>query len=255
MTTVCFFTGQQTLSEEVSERTHSRMLKLEKENQVLLKTIEELRAETPNSSTKTKHNFTSLVQESSVLQTSCTVIENHADESALDTLTQRRKSTCHQQLHAEELEGVKSEIPLSDNEDCHQQENAEKEDQRSEEHLHKIVSDLEVLENNNNRVHCLVGTYYHSPGSKSSIPGHDNIMTGLPPCSSYSSKHTQRLEAKCRTLTTVNHQLQASLENTGGFFRSVLNILHILVRLLFTLLHFFRPKSSTLGSRGSGAGS
>ncbi|XP_061578815.1 girdin-like isoform X2 [Cololabis saira] len=195
--------GQQTLSEEVTERTQSRMLKLEKENQTLLRTIEELRAASSNGSTKTKHrinNFTASTGESSGLQTSCSMVNGN--------------SNCHQQVHAEHPEGVKSTILHTRHRDCHKQEDGELEDQCSGEHFNKMKLDLEVLENNHNRVHCLVGSRYHSSGSKSRSPCHDSVFTGAPTSSSYSSKHSQRLEAKCKALDTVNQQLQASLENT-----------------------------------------
>uniref|UniRef100_A0A672H1F9 Coiled-coil domain containing 88Aa n=1 Tax=Salarias fasciatus TaxID=181472 RepID=A0A672H1F9_SALFA len=70
---------QQTLSEEVGERTRSHLLKLEKENQSLLRTIEMLRAATLSHNPQTKHshrpvgsakNRTSAADESTPLQTS-----------------------------------------------------------------------------------------------------------------------------------------------------------------------------------------
>uniref|UniRef100_A0AAQ5YKP7 HOOK N-terminal domain-containing protein n=1 Tax=Amphiprion ocellaris TaxID=80972 RepID=A0AAQ5YKP7_AMPOC len=216
--------GQQTLSEEVSERTRSRMLKLEKENQSLLRTIEELRAATINNSTQAKHNqqvmcstknCTSSIDESSVLQTSCSNAGNHTHP--LSTVTQQLlngDSNCHQQLHTEELEGVQSEIFLTDTPDFHIQEKGQLEEGGSGERFKEVMSDLEVLENNHNRLHCFVGSCDHSPGSNSSSPCHDSIFTGLPTRSSYASKHTQRLEAKCRALDTVNQHLQISLDNT-----------------------------------------
>ncbi|KAM6939550.1 girdin-like [Xenentodon cancila] len=217
--------GQQTLSDEVSERTHSRMLKLEKENQTLLRTIEELRAASSNSSTKTKHSnrvvcstneFTGSSEEASVLQASCSVVKNSTDVPSLSTLTPpivNGKSNWHQQLHAEHLEGVKRDILHTNNGDYHKQEKEELEDQCSGEHFNKMNLDLEVLENNHNRVHCLVGSHYRSSGPKNRSPCHESVFTG-PTTSSYSSKHTQRLEAKCRALDAVNQQLQASLETT-----------------------------------------
>ncbi|XP_051802334.1 girdin isoform X2 [Acanthochromis polyacanthus] len=221
---VCLSKGQQTLSEEVSERTRSRMLKLEKENQSLLRTIEELRAATINNSTQAKHNqqvmcstknCTSSIDESSVLQTSCSNAGNHTHP--LSTVTQQLlngDSNCHQQLHTEELEGVQSEIFLTDTPDLHIQEKGQLEEGGSGERFKEVMSDLEVLENNHNRLHCFVGSRDHSPGSNSSSPCHDSIFTGLPTRSSYASKHTQRLEAKCRALDTVNQHLQISLDNT-----------------------------------------
>ncbi|XP_019115750.2 girdin isoform X2 [Larimichthys crocea] len=224
--------GQQTLSEEVSERTCSRMLKLEKENQSLLRTIEELRVLSLNNSTHSKHNYhlecdhvcqmvcstyncTSSTDESTRLQTSCSNVGSHTNVFPLRAVTQQMlngDSNCH--LRAEELEGVQSEILLTDNPDLHIQEKGQLEDQNSGDHLKELMSDLEVLENNHNRLHCFVGSRDSSPSSKSSSPCHDSIFTGLPTRSSYASKHTQRLEAKCRALDTVNQHLQTSLDNT-----------------------------------------
>ncbi|XP_047435561.1 girdin-like isoform X4 [Mugil cephalus] len=212
--------GQQTLSEEVSERTRSRMLKLEKENQSLLRTIEELRA-TINNSTQTKHihqavcspnHCTSSTDQSPVFHIST---ENHTDVFPLSTATQQivnGDSVCHQQLHTEKR--AQSEILLTDNPDLHIQEKGQLEDGGSGDSFKDIMSDLEVLENNHNRLHCFVGSCVHSPGSRSSSPCHESVFTGLPTRTSYASKHTQRLEAKCRTLDTVNQHLQASLDNT-----------------------------------------
>ncbi|XP_044046746.1 girdin isoform X2 [Siniperca chuatsi] len=226
--------GQQTLSEEVSERTRSRMLKLEKENQSLLRTIEELRATSVNNSTHPKHshhlecdhvcqvvcstnNCTSSTDEPTELQTSCSKMENRTRVFPLRTVTQQMlngDSNCHQPLHAEEQEEVQSKIFLTDNPDLHIQEKGQLEDGDGGDHFKELMSDLEVLENSHNRLHCFVGSGDHSPGSKSHSPCHDSIFTGLPTRSSYASKHTQRLEAKCRALDTVNQHLQTSLDNT-----------------------------------------
>ncbi|XP_056228141.1 girdin-like isoform X1 [Seriola aureovittata] len=219
--------GSQTLSEEVSERTCSRMLKLEKENQSLLSTIEELRAVSISNSTQPKHshhheresvcqvvssinNWTSSTGEPSGLQTSCSNIENHSNAFPLSTVPQQMLNgdlNSHRRLHTEQPKGVQSEILLTDNPDLHIQEKGQLEDGDKSEHLKELMSDLEVLENAHNRLHCFVGSCDHSPGSNS-------IFTGLPARSSYASKHTHRLEAKCKALDTVNQHLQASLDNS-----------------------------------------
>uniref|UniRef100_A0A3B4VEZ6 Girdin-like n=1 Tax=Seriola dumerili TaxID=41447 RepID=A0A3B4VEZ6_SERDU len=219
--------GPQTLSEEVSERTRSRMLKLEKENQSLLSTIEELRAVSISNSTQPKHshhheresvcqvvssinNWTSSTGEPSGLQTSCSNTENHSNAFPLSTVPQQMLNgdlNSHRRLHTEEPKGVQSEILLTDNPDLHIQEKGQLEDGDKSEHLKELMSDLEVLENAHNRLHCFVGSCDHSPGSNS-------IFTGLPARSSYASKHTHRLEAKCKALDTVNQHLQASLDNS-----------------------------------------
>ncbi|XP_067440024.1 girdin isoform X3 [Thunnus thynnus] len=223
--------GQQTLSEEVSERTRSRMLKLEKENRSLLRTIEDLRDASLNNSNQPKHslrheydhvcqvvcntnNCTSSTDEPTELQTYCSNIENHTNVFQLSTVTEQTSngvSECHQ---AEDLEDIQSEILLTDNSHLHIQEKGQLEDGDRGDHLKELMSDLEVLENHHNRRHCFVGSRDHSPGSKNSSPCHNSIFTGLPTRSSYASKHTQRLEAKCRALDTVNQHLQTSLDNT-----------------------------------------
>ncbi|XP_071360179.1 girdin-like isoform X2 [Trachinotus anak] len=213
--------GQQTLSEEVSERTRSRMLKLEKENQSLLRTIEELRAVAVSNSTQPKHsyhhevvcsthNWTSSTDQPSGLQTSCSNTENHSHVFPHSTVPQQMMNgdlNSRQGLHTEELEGVQSEILLTDNPDLHIQEKGQLEDGDKGDHFKELMSDLEVFENAHNRLHCLVGSCDHSPGSNS-------IFTGLPARSSYASKHTHRLEAKCKALDTVNQHLQTSLDNS-----------------------------------------
>ncbi|XP_051241075.1 girdin isoform X5 [Dicentrarchus labrax] len=203
--------GQQSLSEEVSERTCSRMLKLEKENQSLLRTIEDLRAASMNNSTQPKHSHHLECDHVCQLVCSTNNCTSSTDEQTQEML--HGDSNCHQPLHAEELDGVQSEILLTDNTDLHIQEKGQREDRDSGDHF-KEQSDLEVLENNHNRLHCFVGSRDRSPGSRSSSPCHDSIFTGLPTRSSYASKHTQRLEAKCRALDTVNQHLQTSLDNT-----------------------------------------
>uniref|UniRef100_A0AAX7ULU9 HOOK N-terminal domain-containing protein n=1 Tax=Astatotilapia calliptera TaxID=8154 RepID=A0AAX7ULU9_ASTCA len=210
--------------EEVSERACSRLLKLEKENKHLLKIIEELRASV-NNITQTKHshlamcsnNCTSSTDESSVLQTSCSNAKNHSNGVSLSIVTESMLNgdlSCHQQLDTEELERVQSVNHLTANPERNIQEKGQLEDGDSGDHFKERMSDLEVLENNHNRRHYFVRSHDHSPGSKNSSPRHESIFTGLPTRSSYASKHTQRLEAKCRALDTINQHLQTSLDNT-----------------------------------------
>ncbi|KAK9539723.1 hypothetical protein VZT92_002225 [Zoarces viviparus] len=226
--------GQQTLSEEVSERTCSRMLKLEKEKQSLLRTVEELRAALihRNMQPKRSHhlegdhvcqgicstdNCTSSADEPTGLQTTCSNVEYRTNVFPHSAVTQQMlngRSNCHQPFHAEDLEQVQSKILLTDNPDLLVQEKGQLEDADHGDHFKELMSDLEVLENNHNRIHCFVGSRDHSPGSKGTSPCHESIITGLPTRSSYARKHTQRLEAKCRALDTVNQHLQTSLDNT-----------------------------------------
>ena len=227
-------TGQQTLSVEVSERTRSQMLKLEKENQSLLRTIEELRAASTSSSLRPKqrpcrdcdrvdrlvcdtNNWTPSTDELSGPQTSCSNTENQTNIFPLSSAPQQILNgdlNSHRRADTVELEGVQSEILLTDDPERHIQEKGQREE-RGRGDFKDLMSDLEVLENIHNRLHCFVGSRDHSPGSKSSSPCHDSIFTGLPARPSYASKHTQRLEAKCKVLDSVNQQLQTSLDNTG----------------------------------------
>ncbi|XP_016521692.1 girdin-like isoform X5 [Poecilia formosa] len=188
--------GPQTLSEEVSEKTRSQILKLEKENQRLLRTIEELRAAAHSSCRKAKPS-------------PCNA--NHFTSSAEQSETNAFSgdSRCQQQLITEELEAGQSRILLTGYPDCHAQENGHLQDQDKE-----MVSDLETMENNHNQLHCCVGSCGHSPGSQSRRPQHGSAHTGVPTRPSYASRHTQRLEVKCRGLDTLNQQLQTSLYNT-----------------------------------------
>ncbi|MEQ2313557.1 hypothetical protein AMECASPLE_003179 [Ameca splendens] len=206
--------GLQTLSEEVSERTQSQILKLEKENQRLLRTIEELRAAAHNTCRKTQHthhlvrssnHFTSSAEQSLVKTTSCSATENHPDAQTLQITN--GDSVCQQQLITEELEGVQTQILLADHPDCQMQENGHLQEQDKE-----MMSGLEILENNHNQLHCFVGPC--ALGSQSKSPHHDNICASLPTRSPYTSKHMQRLEVKCRGLDTLNQQLQTSLYST-----------------------------------------
>ncbi|KAM9770546.1 girdin-like isoform 5-T5 [Menidia menidia] len=203
--------GQQTLSEEVGERTRSRMLKLEKENQSLLKIIEDLRTFGQNSSqTKRSHhvvcntnNFTSSPEELSELKTSS--LQNHIGVHMQQI--PNGDSVFHQQLQTEELDEVQSEI-------LHVQENGQRGDVGGGEHFIENMSDLTVLKNYPSKVQSVTGLCDHSPDSKRIGPHHESILSGFPAHSSYSRKHAQRLEAKCQALDTVNQQLQISLENS-----------------------------------------
>ncbi|XP_060907051.1 girdin-like isoform X3 [Labrus mixtus] len=220
--------GLQTLSEEVSERTRSRMLKLEKENQSLLRTLEELRAGSLKHSTQQKqrqHLEFNHVSEDICSTNNCTsstggitgLLSSCSVEKCSNIVLQNGDSNCHQPLRrdgAQETDEVQSEMLPRNNPDLHIQEKGQLEEEDSGDGIKELMSDLEVLENNHNGLHCFVGSRDSSPGSKSSSPCHDSIFTALPTRFSYASKHTQRLEAKCRALDTVNQHLQTALDNT-----------------------------------------
>uniref|UniRef100_A0A3Q2EDX3 Coiled-coil domain containing 88Aa n=1 Tax=Cyprinodon variegatus TaxID=28743 RepID=A0A3Q2EDX3_CYPVA len=182
---------RQTLSEEVGERTQSQILKLEKENQRLLRTIEDLRAALHNGCRKTKHSqhlagnthqSTSSEEQSSMTKIFSSVTENPSDAQRLQI--QNGDSNCRQQLNGHLQDPDKDRI-----------------------------SQLEILENNHNQFHSFVRPCDPYPGSQNGGPYHDSTSTGLPGRSA-TSKHTQRLEVKCRGLDTLNQQLQTSLYNS-----------------------------------------
>lgn len=171
--------------------------------------IEELSCTKPKPSRRvvgSPDNSTSSPGDSPIMQTSCSVTENHPA-----ALMQNGDSNCHQEPVREDLDG---DIFLTDNPEVHTQEGGQSGDHSSAERLNTMMSDLDVLQNTNNKLRCVVGADEHSCGLKSSSPCQD-IFTDLPARSSYVSKHAKRLEVKCRGLHTANQQLQTSLYNTG----------------------------------------
>uniref|UniRef100_A0A3Q2EDY5 Coiled-coil domain containing 88Aa n=1 Tax=Cyprinodon variegatus TaxID=28743 RepID=A0A3Q2EDY5_CYPVA len=199
---------------EVGERTQSQILKLEKENQRLLRTIEDLRAALHNGCRKTKHSqhlagnthqSTSSEEQSSMTKIFSSVTENPSDAQRLQI--QNGDSNCRQQLVTKELEGGQTQILLADLADCGI-ENGHLQDPDKDR-----ISQLEILENNHNQFHSFVRPCDPYPGSQNGGPYHDSTSTGLPGRSA-TSKHTQRLEVKCRGLDTLNQQLQTSLYNS-----------------------------------------
>lgn len=261
---MCLCKGQQTLSEEVRERTHSHMLKLEMENQSLLRTVEELRATSLRSSTRPSLGHrpecdplvcspdihTSSTDAPVGFQPSCSHGKNHTDVLRHHAVTPQMLSgdpRCCQQHHTEELEPDKSEVLIAENPDL--QEKGQLEEGQRGYHFKELMSELEVLENNHNRLHCFLE-------SNGSSPCHD--LAGLPARPSYTSKQTQRLEAKCRTLDTVSQHLQAALDNTGRICRSIKHqkstdvVAHLFI--FDSFLRLRRPESPAPGVGGAGTG-
>lgn len=219
---MCLLAGQQTLSEEVTERIRSRMLKLEKENQSLLRTIEELRSVPQNSHHAEGDHVCEVVcctsngpSSTDVNTTLFTSFSNM--DNCQDVITPRkvklREPECPQHLPTDELESERVQRGV------HHFTNGggQLEDGSRGEHLTELMSDLEEMENGHNRQYSSVESHDHSPGSRSSSPRPDSIFAVLPTHTSYASKQTQRLEAKCRALDSTNQHLQTSLDNTGGF--------------------------------------
>lgn len=188
---------QQTLSEEVSERARSRMLQLEKENQSLLRTIEKLRTASSSSSQASKHSYQHEREHTCRVVGGTDNCNSSCHGSVMSCNTSR-----HQQPHVVESEGVQS----ANHSDLRIEEKGQLENGVRGDCVKEWTRDLEVLENSHNRLHCFGGLSDNCP---------DGILTGLPTRSPYASKHTQRLQAKCRALDTVNQHLQTSLDNTG----------------------------------------
>lgn len=199
------------------------MLRLEKENQSLLRTIKELRATSAKSTTAANqsHRLESDQVVCGTNSSASATDENHSNgfqHSILEEEMLNRDLKCRQQLNAEELQAVQHEIVLTDDPDFHIQETGRLEDRPGGDHCKGLVSELEILENDHNRLCSFVGSRDCLPCSNSSSPIHH--FTGLLGRSSYSEKHTQRLEAKCRALDTFNQHLQTSLDNTSRFCKS-----------------------------------
>ncbi|KAJ3614268.1 hypothetical protein NHX12_017842 [Muraenolepis orangiensis] len=172
--------GQQSLSEEVSERTQSRLLRLEKENQRLIRTIEELQTASVNSSPQHSH---------------------YQDQDHLS-----QEITCRGDSKCVELEDEHSETR-----DFEDHQKSQLDEWENSENLKELVSDpVDVMENNNNP-HSLSTAL----GSKGCRTRDDGVIAGLSSRSGYATRQTERLEAKCRVLDTENQHLQASLDNSG----------------------------------------
>lgn len=210
---MCSCKGQQTLGEEVSERIMSRVLKLEKENQSLLRTIEELRAASTSSSANvvcTTNNCTSSIDKSTAFQHSPDVFPQ------CPVVTQQTLNG-----DSDFLKGIQDEILPGQNPDLIQ-EKGEQEHRDGTDHFKELMSESEDIEHNHNKPHCFVESRDHFHDSRSSVPCQDSNFTGLSTrSSSYASKHSERLEAKCRELDIVNQHLQTSLDSTGRFCRTL----------------------------------
>lgn len=201
MAVISLCKGQQTLSEEVSERTHSRMLRLEKENQSLLRTIKELQAASVTSG--------------------CVLVVDQSTSSEVP------QTSCppngFQQCSAQErmLNGdskvAQNVIAFGDDLNFHTQESVELNDRGDSSNC--LRSELEILENHLNRRRSSAGSSGGGlPSSNGSSPSchHQGPLTRP----SHNDKQKQRLEAKCRAMDTFNQHLQASLDTTGRFWRS-----------------------------------
>nr|XP_061791873.1 girdin-like [Nerophis lumbriciformis] len=215
--------GRQTLSEEVSEQIRSRLLKLEKENQSLVKTVEELRsAHIQNNAQpykKSQHSEKDHVQQlvcctdwNSLTNENMSFIHSSHEESNIPNPGPVKQKIFNTDPENEELEDSYTGFQLSPNRVHYFEEKGQFEDKNSGKPFKDVVSDLELnLDNNLDGVHYSIGSQNPSPGSRNSSSNHDNVFMGLPARFTNSNKHTERLEAKCRALDSSNQQLQSSL--------------------------------------------
>ncbi|XP_051940313.1 girdin-like isoform X2 [Hippocampus zosterae] len=225
--------GQQTLSEEVSERIRSGLLKLEKENQSLLSTVEELRAactHNHNNIQSNKHShhgekdrdqqvvcctdkWTSASDENIISMTPCSREQNCSNASNQGAVKQKTfNRDAEYQKPEHDHEGLHRSANTTNTH--HVQHKGQLEDNNGVEHFEAVVSELQVYENSPGGVRYPVGSHIPSPGSRSSSSSHDGLFMDLPARFINIKKHTERLETKCRALDSINQQLQMSLGNT-----------------------------------------
>uniref|UniRef100_A0A8C7I0N1 Girdin-like n=1 Tax=Oncorhynchus kisutch TaxID=8019 RepID=A0A8C7I0N1_ONCKI len=262
--------GQKSLGEEVVEGTRSRLLRLERENQSLLRTIEELRA--PDLSLGPQHNHNHEHTRRDGQRPTNTVTSQgprHKHEHNSHTQLLREHTYNHQPTHSDsgdsielyldntsweqselvikedcdididtshhrdpkckgvsvDLEGEIDRLEresetLKEKMDLQKQEKGQLEDRESCD-LSDPMADLEAEAKDNTRNLLQPGasvslTRDTSPCSKNKSPRRENSSTEMQTrASSSSTKHTERLEAKCRALDTENQRLQAALDNTG----------------------------------------
>uniref|UniRef100_A0A3Q2YI14 Girdin-like n=1 Tax=Hippocampus comes TaxID=109280 RepID=A0A3Q2YI14_HIPCM len=208
--------GQQTLSEEVSERIRSGLLKLEKENQSLLSTVEELRAACTHNNNNAQSNKHSHHGEKDLDQqvVCCTDKWTSAsDENIISMTPCSREQNCS---NASNQGAVKQKTFSRDAEYQKPEHDHERqlEDNNAVEHFEAVMSELQVYENSPGGVRYSIGSHNPSPGSRSSSSSHDGLFMDLPARFINTKKHTERLETKCRALDSFNQQLQTSLGNT-----------------------------------------
>uniref|UniRef100_A0A8C8JXI7 Calponin-homology (CH) domain-containing protein n=1 Tax=Oncorhynchus tshawytscha TaxID=74940 RepID=A0A8C8JXI7_ONCTS len=241
--------GQKSLGEEVVEGTRSRLLRLERENQSLLRTIEELRAADLSLGPQHNHNHEHMRRDGQrPTNTVTSQGPRHKHEHNSHTQLLREHTYNHQPTHSDsedcdididtshhrdpkcngvsvDLEGEIDRLEresetLKEKMDLQKQEKGQLEDRESCD-LSDPMADLEAEAKDNTRNLLQPGasvslTRDTSPCSKNKSPRRENSSTELQTRAfSSSMKHTERLEAKCRALDTENQRLQAALDNTG----------------------------------------
>uniref|UniRef100_A0A8C8JXB1 HOOK N-terminal domain-containing protein n=1 Tax=Oncorhynchus tshawytscha TaxID=74940 RepID=A0A8C8JXB1_ONCTS len=239
--------GQKSLGEEVVEGTRSRLLRLERENQSLLRTIEELRAADLSLGPQHNHNHEHMRRDgqrptNTVTSQGPRHKHEHNSHTHLDNTSWEQselviKEDCDIDIDTShhrdpkcngvsvDLEGEIDRLEresetLKEKMDLQKQEKGQLEDRESCD-LSDPMADLEAEAKDNTRNLLQPGasvslTRDTSPCSKNKSPRRENSSTELQTRAfSSSMKHTERLEAKCRALDTENQRLQAALDNTG----------------------------------------
>ncbi|CAB1344582.1 unnamed protein product [Coregonus sp. 'balchen'] len=231
--------GQKSLSEEVVDGTRSRLLRLERENHSLLRTIEDLRADR-SLGPQRNHNHEHTQWDSQRPTNTAEVVREYLgslDNTSWEQSELVIKEDCDIDIDTShhmdpkcngvsgDLEGEIDRLEresetLKEKMDLQKQEKGQLEDGESCD-LSDPMADLEAVakDNTHNLLQLSASvslTRDSSPCSKNKSPRRENSSTGLQTRSSSSStKHTERLEAKCRALDTENQRLQAALDNTG----------------------------------------
>ncbi|XP_045547116.1 girdin isoform X2 [Salmo salar] len=232
--------GQKSLGEEVVDGTRSRLLRLERENQSLLRTIEELRAADLSLGPQHNHNREHTRRDGQRPANTAEVVREYLgslDNTSWEQSELVIKEDCDIDIDTShhrdpkcngvsvDLEGEIDRLEresetLKEKMDLQKQEKGQLEDRESCD-LSDRMADLEAVAKDNTRNLLQPGasvslTRDTSPCSKNKSPRRENSSTGLQTrASSSSTKHTERLEAKCRALDTENQRLQAALDNTG----------------------------------------
>ncbi|KAL1005856.1 hypothetical protein UPYG_G00064820 [Umbra pygmaea] len=228
---------QTSLSEEVVDRTRSRLLRLEQQNQSLLRTIEELRSD-HSLAAPYGYNHEHMQRDDQRPTNTAEVVREYID--SLDNGSWELselviKEDCdldmdtpnHSQPECNGRSGVlEGDVEHMEREGETPKEEMQNQDQekgpledRDSCNLSDSVADLEaVAKDNNHNVIQRCGSVSLTSGSSlcSKNKNWDNRSMGLSSrCFFSSTKHTERLEAKCKALDTENQRLQSSLDNTG----------------------------------------
>uniref|UniRef100_A0A8C8C0Z7 Calponin-homology (CH) domain-containing protein n=1 Tax=Oncorhynchus tshawytscha TaxID=74940 RepID=A0A8C8C0Z7_ONCTS len=227
--------GQKSLGEEVVEGTRSRLLRLERENQSLLRTVEELRAADLSLGPQHNHNHEHTWRDGQRPTNTAEVVREYLgslDNTSWEQSELVIKEDCDIDIDTShhrdpECNGVSVDLEgeidrleresetLKEKMDLQKQEKGQLEDGESCD-LSDPIADLEAVAKDNTCNLLQPGASVSLTRDTSPYSTRENSSTGLQArASSSSTKHTERLEAKCRALDTENQRLQAALDNTG----------------------------------------